>query len=224
MVSHVGINLDRHWDDFKHIDIEDQGLIQTWLKSAEHPPLSGDDGDRPPLQPDMVVRHELTLDRFLGEAFLDIEDDALPDRVLDILRAQGIDPAAAGLDRDILSALRDTRSSAEPTGPVIQPVQPQAHRQGRRHRLHEQSRVLAFRICGATGLSPAGKKLASKGGTGATNDLQAVIILVTQAVNQFLDIPARSRRDLSTEELEKALGELETIGDAVQADVIRRVS
>ena len=138
--------------------------------------------------PDMVVRHELTLNRFLGERFLEISDDDLPDRVLEALRAQGIDPAAAGLDRDILGALRDTRTR-EPIGPVTQPVQPQAHRQACKARLNERSRVLAARICAATGLPPAGRKLAATGVGGATNDLAAVIILVNQAVNAFLGIP-----------------------------------
>ncbi len=225
VVSHVGLNLDRHWDDFKTLDVEDQQLVQSWLLSEERPPARPlDEGERPPLLPDMVVRHELTLDRFLGERFLDVDDDDLPDRVLEILRAQGIDPAAAGLDRDILGALRDTRIREEPAGPVTQPVQPQAHRLARKNRLNEQSRVLAARICRAAGLSPAGRKLAAKGVGGATTDLAAVIILMSQAVNAFLGIPAGRRRDPSGEELERALNELEAIGDAVQADVIRRVA
>ncbi len=225
VVSHVGLNLDRHWDDFKTLDAEDQQLVQSWLLSEERPPARPlDEGERPPLLSDMVVRHELTLDRFLGERFLDVDDDDLPDRVLEILRAQGIDPAAAGLDRDILGALRETRIREEPAGPVTQPVQPQAHRLARKNRLNEQSRVLAARICRAAGLSPAGRKLAAKGVGGATTDLAAVIILVSQAVNAFLGIPAGRRRDPSGEELERALNELEAIGDAVQADVIRRVA
>ena len=224
MVSHVGLNLDRHWDDFKTLDAEDQQLVQSWLLSEERPPIQIlEDGERRPLLSDMVVRHELTLDRFLGERFLDIADDDLPDRVLDALRAQGIDPAAAGLDRDILGALRDTRTP-EPAGPVAQPVQPQAHRQACKARLNEQSRVLAARVCAATGLSPAGRKLAATGVGDAANDLAAVIILVNQAVNTFLGIPARSRREPSSEELERALGELEAIGDSVQAEVTRRVA
>lgn len=225
VVSHVGLNLDRHWDDFKRLDEEDQRLIQTWLTSEPHPPPAPPaGGHRAPLTPDMVVRDELTLDRFLGETFLDIDDQDLPDRVLEILRAQGVDPAAAGLDRDILSALRDTRTPTGPAGPVVQPVQPQAHRQALKSRLAERSRVLAARVCTTAGLSPAGRKLAAKGGTGATNDLQAVIILVARAVNDYLAIPKASRRDLSTPELERALDALEEIGDQVQADVIKKVS
>lgn len=45
-----------------------------------------------------------------------------------------------------------------------------------------------------------------------------------QAVNKFLGIAARSRRELSTTELERALGALDSIGDVVQTDVITRVS
>jgi len=44
-----------------------------------------------------------------------------------------------------------------------------------------------------------------------------------QAVNKFLGIAARSRRELSTTELERALGALDSIGDVVQTDVITRV-
>lgn len=225
VVSHVGLNLDRHWEDFKNLDTADQQLVQTWLLSEEQaPPAADAEGKRRPLLPGMLVRHELTLEQFLGEKFLEIPDDDLPDRVLEVLRAQGIDPAAAGLSREILDALRDIRLPAEPAGPVAQPVQPQAHRQARRARLHEQSKAIAIRICNAAGLAPAGKKLAAKGVGGAANDLAAVIILMNQGVNRFLGIPASSRRDLSTEELEKAMTALESIADQVQADVITRVA
>jgi DNA repair protein RadD len=224
VVSHVGLNLDQHWDDFKQIDAEDQELVRSWLASAERPlPRRVEDGERPPLLPDMIVQHELTLDRFLGETFLDIPAGDLPDRVMEILKSQGIDPAEAGLDREILLALRETRVPTEPTGPVTQPVQPQAHRQAQKLRLDEKSRALAYRICIAAQLSPGGRKLASKGGTGASTDLQAVIVLVARAVNVHLGKPAGTRRDRSTEELEDAISALESIGDIVQADVIRRV-
>lgn len=224
VVSHVGLNIDRHWDDFKNIDAEDQRLVQSWLSSAaQAPPVTRPNGERAALRPSMVVSHELTLDRFLGETYLEVDDQDLPDRVLEILRAQGIDPAAAGLDREILGALRDTRIIPEPTGPVPQPIQPQAHRQALKARLDEQSRAIAFRVCRAAGLAPPGMKLAAKVG-GTPNDLAAVIRMMATAVNAFLGISAGKRRDPSAEELQRALDALETIGDQVQADVIAKVS
>jgi DNA repair protein RadD len=38
VVSHVGLNLDRHWDDFKRLDVEDQQLVQAWLLGQAQPP------------------------------------------------------------------------------------------------------------------------------------------------------------------------------------------
>ena len=224
VVSHVGLNLDRHWEDFKCLDTADQQLVQTWLLGAEQGPPPSTDGDRQPLRPAMLVSHELTLDQFLGEKFLDIPGSDLPDRVIDALRAQGIDPAAAGLSREVLDALREAGSLTEPVGPVPQPVQPQAHRQRQRARLNDQIKTVSVQICKATKLSPGGRKLASKGVGGANSDLAAVIILMNNAVNARLGQNTGRRRELTTEEIEQALDDLDEIADVVQADVVRRVA
>jgi len=224
VVSHVGLNLDRHWEDFKSLDTADQQVVQTWLLSGEQGPPPSTDSGRPPLRPAMLVSHELTLDQFLGEKFLEIPDADLPDRIMDALRAQGIDPAAAGLSREVLDALRKADSLAEPVGPVVQPVQPQARRQRQRARLNDQIKTVSVRICQAAELSPGGRKLASKGIGGASTDLSAVIILMNNAVNAHLVQVAGSRRELSIEEIERAIAALEEIADGVQADVARRIS
>lgn len=223
VVSHVGLNLDRHWDDFKQIDAGDQQMIQDWLRSGPKPPPKPPaDTGRRPLLPDMIVKHELTLDQFLGDQFLEIADDALPERVLAALRAQGIDPGAAGLSEEVLAALVASRVPQEPTKPVAQPVRPQARRQAQRARLNEQARVLAVRVCQEAGLSPGGKRLAVAAGIRANSDLEAVIRLVHTAVNQHLGIGPRSRRELSLDEVESALAALETIGDQVRDDINER--
>lgn len=130
--------------------------------------------------------------------------------------------SAAGLDRDVLAALIQTRRPTEPTTPREQPVQPQAHRQAQRARLNEASRAIAVRICTAAGLSPVGKKIAIK--LGAASDLAAVIRLMHAEVNQHLGIRTDARRELSVDELDRALKDLETIGDRVQESVLERLS
>lgn len=225
VVSHVGLNIDRLWDDFKRIDEDDQRLIHEWLISAEQtPPPVADDGVRRTLRPAMVVNGELTLDHFLGDKFLEIPEDDRPARALEVLRSQGIDPASLGLNEEMLALLRDNRAPDEPTGPVEQPVQPQLRRQGLQRRLDEQERTLAMRICQALGLNPAGRKFAPRSGTGASGDFEAMIITVHRAVNTFLGIPRGTRRDLTTPELETVLAELDNIGDAVQDDVATKVA
>jgi hypothetical protein len=221
IVSHVGLNIDRHWDDFKTIDAEDQELVHSWLVSEPRTPPATPDDTRRRLLPDMIVTDELTLDTFLGDTFLEVSEESMPDRVLETLRAQGIDPAAAGLNREILEVLIQTWQPVEPTGPKVQPVQPQAHRKSQRARLDETARTVAMRICQAAGLSPVGRKISIK--LGASNDLTAVIQLMHSEVNRFLGIPPKSRRDLSIEQIETALNNLETIADTVEADVRERI-
>jgi DNA repair protein RadD len=225
VVSHVGLNIDGLWDDFKRIDEDDQRLVQAWLISGEeHPATTPAEGVRRLLRPDMIVKGELTLDQFLGDTYLEIPDENLPSRVLEVLRSQGIDPAAVGLNKEMLELLRDTRPADGPTAPVAQPVQPQARRQGLQKRLDEQERTLAMRICTALGLNPTGCKFALRSGTGASADLQAAIVTVHRAVNDFLGIPRGSRRELTMPELERVLPELDAIGDTVQAEIAAKLA
>ena len=59
IVSHVGLGIDRHWDDFKSIDSDDQDHVQGWLEAGEHPREEGEgdegSGRRRRLRPDMTV-------------------------------------------------------------------------------------------------------------------------------------------------------------------------
>ncbi len=60
-------------------------------------------------------------------------------------------------------------------------------------------------------------RIATLGGTGAVNNLAAVIVLMNRSVNEALDIDSGSRRELTTEELEHAESRLEDFADAVEA-------
>ena len=177
IVSHIGLNLDRHWDDFKTIDTEDQRLVHDWLLSGpRRPPAQPAGQSRRPLRPDMIVTDEQMLDTFLGDTFLEVSEESLPDRVLETLRAQGIETATAGLNREILTALIESKVPAEPTAPKAQPVQPQAQRKALRSRLQEASRVIAMRICQAIGLSPAGRKISVRLGAWVSNTPVGVLV------------------------------------------------
>src|SRR5260370_25596557 len=35
IVSHVGLNTDAHWDDFREIDFDDQALIKKWVEGED---------------------------------------------------------------------------------------------------------------------------------------------------------------------------------------------
>ncbi|MDQ3273519.1 MAG: hypothetical protein M3Q39_00430, partial [Actinomycetota bacterium] len=157
IVSHVGLNIEQHWDDFKLIDQQDQTMITDWLGStdASPPRRSSNPTIRRPLHPHLRVEHEQILDQFLTEDFLDIPLEDLPDRVIDALRAQGIDPDTAGLDRDIIIALMEERRSARPTTPVASIVQPQARRQAQKRLRRHSSPNAPDRSPNASATQPA---------------------------------------------------------------------
>lgn len=92
-----------------------------------------------------------------------------------------------------------------------------------RSRLNEQIKSAANRICEALGQRAAGRRIATLGGTGAANNLGAVIILMNRAVNQRLGIESSERRDQDTEALERAIAWLDEVADAVQADLAERL-
>lgn len=50
------------------------------------------------------------------------------------------------------------------------------------------------------------------------------IMLINREVNTFLGIPSNARRDLEIAQIEHAQAHLEAIGDAVEADVKKRIA
>ncbi|MHA6631128.1 DEAD/DEAH box helicase [Pseudonocardia sichuanensis] len=227
IVSHVGLNIEKLWDDFKLIDEQDKILVEAWLNSTDTPPArtGSTSTTRVPVNARLRVEHEQILDQFLTEDYLDVPLEELPDRVIDALRAQGIDPDAAGLDRDILIALIDDRRSAgHPDTPVAQIVQPQAKRKARRILLAERTKSVAKRICDAVGLSLAGKKLIARGGISAKTDLDATIRLMNVAIDDHVGRPTGTRSDWTIEEINEAMDHLDDIGDKVEADIRTRIA
>jgi DNA repair protein RadD len=223
IVSHVGLNIDRHWEDFKAIDGDDQELVIGWLEAGDEPPESREGGGRRRLHPDMVVTEEF-IDRFLSDSFLDASDDALIDNAVTVLRDQGLDLEALGLTREDLQrrfAAARERLSPEPERLI---VQPQEHRKALRQRLREQTQSAANRIIEALGERPAGRRIALLGGTGAANNLGAVIALMHHAVNEHLGIESEDRLNQSTEALERGIADLDAVADRVEADLRERLN
>ena len=219
IVTHVGLNVDRHWRDFKSLDSDDAEVVSDWLNADETRPPPNDGAERRrPLWGPLDVTQEI-VDHFISDLFLDPIDDPLIDNLLAIAREHGLDLVELGIDRDELARRRQQQRDAvgEPQEPMRLPVQPQEHRMFLRRRLREQTQALAGRICESLGQQPGGVRIAALGSTGAVNNLAAVIVLMHRAVNECLGIEPRSRRELITEELEQVEPRLEEIADTVEA-------
>lgn len=223
-VSHVGLNIDRHWEDFRRIDQEDQELIQGWLEAGDERPPADEPGRRRRLTPDMVVQNEI-ISHFIEQEYLDPMDDAVIDDLVQEFRRRGLDPEALGLSRENLRQRLIQARTRESMEPREIPVTPQRRRQEARRRLNERSLALASRILNALGASINGRNIVlAYPELRSANNYAAVIMIVNGAVNERLVADGGTRGEIPLERLEEALDQIDQIGDNVQAQIKERLS
>lgn len=216
VLSHVGMNNEGRWSEFRELDLDDQELVQAWLRgepdegAGEAEPQSRrfDDG--------MLVDNEI-ISHFIDQEYLDPEDD----RVLDEMLAQRI---AGGLTlgnlisrEQLRDRLRARRDAASEETPQRIPVAPQRRRRVARGRLAERTNSVVARVIQDLDIGRAGRDVAravlARGGTANT---QAVTILLQREINDFLGISSGSRGELTADQTEAALNELDNLGDSVR--------
>jgi hypothetical protein len=220
IVSHLGLNIDDLWAEFKSLDAGDQALVEKWVRSPGSGPGEGD-APRWATGGVMDVQREVLLDRFISDPFREhLDDDALIDNAIETMREQGMDFEMLGLTReDLRRRLAAARPSDGPAAPERLPVQPQARRKAQRQRLNERVSSESSRVCSALDEPAAGRKIALLGGTGASNNLGAVTVLINRKVNDLLGIDKKQRGDLSIAQLDQAIGRLPELADEVVAEL-----
>lgn len=216
VVSHIGLNNDARWDEFRELDLDDQALIHDWL-TAEPGDNEPEQRNGEPRRFDLgvLVDHEL-VSHFVDKAFLDPDDD----RILDELLAR---PLGAGLtvgdvvDRDTLrERLRERVASMAAEQPTLIPVTPQRRRQGARKRLSERTGSVANRVLADLGFSRAGRDIAKLVGGPPAANVQVVTRLLNRQINTGLGIASASRKTLTAEQTELAIERLDEFGDSVR--------
>lgn len=215
VVSHVGLNNEERWDEFRELDLEDQRLIHDWLAAdpSEDEP-EGENGEPRRFDAINLVDSEL-VSHFVDRAFLDPDDD----RVLDELLAKQVAPGVALKDLVDKEKLREQlreQLAAHQEQPASIPVTPQRRRQTARSRLNERTGSVVARILKDLGLARAGRDLAKTFGGPPAPNVQRVTILLNQEINKFVGVTSKSRKKLSADQTEKALHSLDEIGDQVR--------
>jgi len=222
VVSHIGLQQDARWDDFKAFDREDQLVFEDWLDPREEGDGEGGERRRARTRGGMEVLEQL-IERFSTDEFLDPEDEGSIDELMHrIPELLGVDPDELGLTReDLVQRLLDARSRrAAGLRPERLPVQPQQQRQERRRRLHEVTRSVSGRMLQAMGDAPAAPTLVPLfPDLGARNNIGAVIQLMNRAINERFGFGRDSRPELTLEQLTEATDAIEAIADEVQAEI-----
>jgi DNA repair protein RadD len=215
VISHVGLNNEERWSEFRELDLEDQQLIHDWL-AAEPEDEEQEVGNGKPRRFDTaaLVDSEL-VSHFVDQAFLDPEDD----RVLDELLAKQVAPGIVLkdlVDREKLREQLRERVASQSEKPAAIPVTPQRRRKTARRRLHERAGSVGARILKDLGLARGGRDLSKVLGGQPASNAQRVSRLVNQQINEFAGIPPKSRKTLSADQAEEALASLDEIGDRVR--------
>ena len=222
VVSHVGLNNEARWNEFRELDLDDQELVQSWLQGEPEGEDGGTgEGHARRFDDGLLVNDEI-ISHFIDQEYLDPEDD----RVLDELLAQRV---AGGLtigdlvSRDQLrDRLRARRDAAADETPTAIPVTPQRRRRAARTRLAERTGSVVNRVLGDLGIARAGRDVARAGlARGGLPNLQAVTKLLNDEINAFLGISSGARGTLTADQTTAALENLDGLGDAVR-DRVRR--
>jgi DNA repair protein RadD len=221
VVSHVGLNIDRWWDELRLLDQDDQ-LFFEQMANAELEFLNPIDTDetskRRLFKAPMQVLDEV-LERFVEVAFLEADARALVDDVISALEMRGVGFDTLGLSREELEQRLLTQVRREKVGKVSQKtVQPQRRRQQARARLDERVRSGAKELLNELKLKNGGFQLPKLFPEyGATNNLGAAIILLNRQVQAFLGTGSKERDLLSEEELNRAYESMDDLVDSVAA-------
>ena len=216
VVSHVGLNNEERWEEFRELDLDDQALLREWLnpEQSEHDP-STREGSGEPRRFDQgtLVDSEL-VSHFIDQTFLDPNDD----RVLDERLALVIAPGITLGDLVTREALRQQLlEKAPPTeAPIAVLVTPQRRRQAARKRLEERAKAVAARVLQDLRLSRQGWQVAKAVGGAQGPNSKTIIRLLNGEINKTLGIGSGQRKTLSSEQAEAALAALDQIGDSVR--------
>ncbi len=220
VVSHVGLNNDANWRDFREFDLEDQQVFREWLEAqpTESGLEDGNGGGKPRrFDEDMLVHGELLSD-FVKQSFLDPNDDRIVDRILDaIIPGVGV-PFRDFMTREqAKTMLKKAQEKMLAASPEAIPVSPQQRRRGARKRLADRPKSVAARVVRDLKMAPGGYDVAkliaeAKG----SSNLIAVTRLIHNSINHELGIGKRQRNKPSAPDAELAVEDLDKIGDVVR--------
>ena len=220
LVSHVGLNDERWWSDFRRFDAEDQQFFAEFLADDEELVEDGDGSNpRLTLRPFMKVLNE-TVEMYIQRGFLQEVDQMMVDDLLSTIRAKGFDPSEFGLTEEMVRMRLEMASQAEREVSAFNPpIQPQRRKEALRKRTYQDARSIADTVTNRLELKHGGRDLVRHfPGRGPMN----TAILITLALgyqNKVMEVASGDRDNASADQFEKALEATPDIADALTAAV-----
>ena len=222
IISHVGLNNDARWSEFRELDLDDQALVHTWVtgQTDDHDDTGDSDNPRTRRFDDgMLVDNEILTD-FVDHTYLDPTDDRVLDELLDREVAPGVKLGDL-VDREQLrQRLLAQHSAAAAPAPQPIPVSPQRQRQSAKTRVNQRTRAVANRVLSELGLPHRGYRLMAIAGGRRQPNAAIVIRRMNTAINQAVGMPNGTRGDWSRDQLQTIFERVDELGDNVR-DTLR---
>jgi excisionase family DNA binding protein len=222
VVSHVGLNNEEQWDEFRELDSEDQQIVRGWARGQGGRPDGGNgngDSEQIAQRFDTPVAQDERLSHFLNRSFLDPSDDRVIEEMLDAKGPGGFSYRELGITADVLRAQLAHRKEHEEEPADSVPVQPQVRRQTLRSRLDSRSKSIHQRILSDLGLARAGFDI-SRGFRGLRgNNADALFMLLNREINHFVGEDNGTRETWTLDQLQSAYDSLDEIGDQVAESI-----
>lgn len=221
VVSHIGLNNDERWSEFRELDLEDQELIQGWIAGNDPDPEPGDVGEGQPRRFDngMLVNNEI-LASFIDQTYLDPTDDRVLDEFLDKEVAPGLQLRDVTTIEQLRAGLLAQQAARPADVPTPIPVSPQRRRKSARTRLNQRVGSVANRVLDELGLPRAGRQLAKT----VRGPMQANIKVVTRLLNKAVrDEVGDERGEASADALQGAFDNLDAIADRVRDEIAKNI-
>lgn len=223
VVSHVGLNNEEQWDEFRDLDTQDQQIVRRWTRGEGGGRDGGNgtvDSEERAQRFDTPVARDERLSHFLNRPFLDPSDDRVIEEMLDATGPGGFTYRELGITADALRAQLADRQEHE-EGPAEKiPVQPQVRRQTLRTRLDTRSKSVHQRILTDLGLARAGFDISRSIAGVRGNNASALFILLNWEINAFVGQDNGTREKWTLDQLQSTYDSLDEIGDQV-ADSIK---
>lgn len=226
IISHVGLNNDARWTEFRELDLDDQELVHSWVigqtDQDADPATSGGSRTRR-FDGGMLVDNEIPTD-FVEHTYLDPADDRVLDQLLDREVAPGVKLGAL-VDREQLRErlLAQQAASAAPTPQPI-PVSPQRQRQSAKTRVNQRTKAVASRVLTELGLAHRGYRLMAITGGQRQHNSTIVIRRMNTAINEAVGMPNGTRGEWSRQQLQTIFDRIDEIGDNVRDTLASQLS
>ncbi|MBE9566393.1 MAG: hypothetical protein IMF16_06565, partial [Proteobacteria bacterium] len=216
VVSHVGLNDERWWQDFTNFDKDDQQFFAEYLGGEAVELEETEARPRMTLRSFMRVLNE-TVDKYIQRGFLTEVDATMVTEVLNAIRSRGFDPLEFGLTEEMMRRRLEMAVRSQREMPMhALPVQPQRRREALRKRVYQEARSIADTVTNRLGIRHGGRDLLRHFPGRGPSNMVILINLAQGEQNRAMRIEAGQRDEASVAHLERALG--------ASADIVDRLS